>query len=214
MAITVTNTTRLIKISTGEYPRYFSQVRQDNPNTMFGYPTTDITLKGFDHAPVLESEIPQGDVVTEIAPLLKEDGYYYTQYEVRPFTSEEYQEKLNTMKSSVREDIKYTLEQDLMQGIDYTFNGVKYNLKLRPFDISGYLATREIAKINTNDTYSINIGDVVIESLTSQQIEELTLNILQTYKEFMSDYWDFVKRLNSASAFEDIPERPETFIKE
>jgi hypothetical protein len=80
-----------IKLTNGIPEKYtIGQLRRDNPQVSFPKSIPDSTLAEYDVYPLIETDRPQGDVVTEGVPALNENTQQWEQtWVVRDFTPEE-----------------------------------------------------------------------------------------------------------------------------
>jgi hypothetical protein len=125
-----------IKLSTLFYPATLHTIRQEHPTMSIPADPDDALLEELGYAKVLPSLRPEGDVVTEVAPILQEEeGIYIQSFEARSFTVQELAGRANTVR-----------EQKFFEGMEWEFvEGIDY-VQTRPQDMINLLALKSRAQ--------------------------------------------------------------------
>lgn len=210
--ILVYDSTPMINVETKEYPVYFYEMRTRFPNSSFPIPCRDTWLVPFGYAPVLPSEKPEGDVITQGEPELREDGHWYVTWQVRDFTEEELVVEIQRRKDLSISTAKSVFEEDLNRGLPFTYEGSIYTTKIRPFDITTLIAMKDLAQRNADETFLLNSQEEIISGLNSQAVISTVNQIIDNYNTLVQDYWQFISQVKASTTLDEIPDDKETFI--
>lgn len=212
----ISASTALIKIESGVYPLYLSQVRQENPNVSFPSKPTVEQLEEFGFAVVEQTERPEGDVVTEGTPEFV-DGVYKQTWVVREYNTEERIEQLKNMKAKLAEDISRLRVNELAHGFDYTAeDGDVIGVQLRDQDKPNLIVLRDEAK-----TYVDNGADEVMEFrcrdnlthlLEPAEMYTMCTAALQYYKAVLKASWDLKDQILAAEVADQLPALPAKLV--
>jgi len=114
-----------IRRETGEYPFTPNHVRGELRNISLGKVPTDELLASLGFDRVLAVTKTEGDVVTEGAPILKADGFWYQTWSVRPYTQQEIadneQARINAIQIGIVAVDKWTLLADGIDKVKITY---------------------------------------------------------------------------------------------
>lgn len=223
LTIKIYDFTPLIKLSTGEYPRFFPQMRKENPNVSFGNPGNISALQDFGYDYVYPTTPPEVNQYTqkqpeEGYPVQWEDGTWHQVWETRPFTEEELGKNLEDAKNSLREGAYNIYTWDKAKGVKYTLGSQEYTVLTSDAEISLLLSLKSLAEepeniISKNGGILYKFFDNTIINFTNEDFilmanEVFTLNYQLTLK-----YWNFLETLRLVSVITDLPELPQTFIE-
>lgn len=212
----VTRSTPLIETETGTYPVYLSDVFLAHPNTCFPKDVTDELLIELGYEVVKESDVPAGDIVTEVAP--KEiDGEWYRQYEVRSHNEDEKQTILETAKNTQLGRIATFQSQQFAKGFPYKVDGEVYHVQVRNSDRSNIDSLRTMAKeAKERNDESWSVPFRVWENVSLNLSPDQMINLADTaFIQVSSAYqrvWAFKDQVTNAKSTEEFPEDYETLF--
>lgn len=151
--MSVNSSTLLIRVADLAYPRYFADLKAEHKDTMFPPILTAEEASALGYELVLNSLIPEGDVVTEGAPVLTA-GKYYRTWNTRDFTPEEVASRLEQTRTETLNQIEALFLKDAEAGLQYELNGEVFHIQIRAKDKSNLIILRYMADIAiaANDT--------------------------------------------------------------
>lgn len=212
---------RLIRIEDKSYPKYMSDVKKEYPNVSFPEVPDEKVLEDFKYALVHDSQVPSGDVVTEAAPELREDGYWYKTWTVRAFTPEEIAVRLSAAKEERKAEAQSILDQDKDLGVDYTYGNETHAVSLTDANVTMLLSLKALADLpegswasisENGESYKFRFSDGAIVNFPTTTPFLLMLNtVLNELYEIYQKFWDFISAVDSVENIDDIPEVPLTF---
>lgn len=190
------------------YPVYLSDFKSEHTNVSTGSFVYEEGMAEFGYYPVIDVEVPKGDVVTEGSPIKGEDGKWYKTWESRPFTEEEIANNLLRQKEQLIHLAKSTFENENASGIQYGdhFYCIDHNCLFL------YQSILSVAE-NSNDDKVFDLltyDNQVVEHLKDDAIS-LVRGIMTTYIESYNKLCVFIKSVNEAKNAEDLPSAPDTF---
>lgn len=193
------------------YPKYFNDVRNEYKNVSFPETPQQEVLEPFGYFPVLDSEIPEGDVITEGTPAKGEDGKWYKTYTSRNYTEEELIQVLAQSKQEKIDSTSLIIQNDLDQGYSFTLDDEQLTTKLTDEDIAKLICFEAYVNSSSDTTFSYYFNEKFKTTLTKQQaLDFISQSLSYRYKIYMQ-YWAFTSSVNSATKVEDLPEVPDTF---
>lgn len=200
--------TPLIRTRDMKYPLYLSDFAADKTlgNISIGSWVYEESIAEYGYFPVLDSEMPTGDVVTEGAPAQGEDGKWYKTWTSRKFTKEEVAENLARKKDEVRQMASYVYSNDLSQGV--TVDGDTFAVDLA--EVSN-LQTTLLAGSET-DPLLIRKADYTILELPSTEAKALITKILAAREAVHQNFLAYVRSVNMVTVISKVPEVPQTFL--
>lgn len=205
----LTGNESFIQVATGEYPLSFFKVRRKMPNVIFGNEVTteQITAMGFEV--VHPGERPTGDVVAELQPA-KVDGIYKQQYEVRSFTAEELEVRLQQKKQNLISLVNNKLMRDLQKGFAYDFGGEHgvMHIQLRDSDRANLTGMRAMAADSPEKEQPFRTYENAIVMLTSQQVIAMAQAAHGGYLALLSAVWGLKDQIERAATEAELPEVP------
>lgn len=214
----VTNNTLLIEVATGLYPvslnMIFEKFRPQNMSFSLNPPRVDI--EGLGYAVVTPTVRPDGDVVTEAPPVLK-DGVYHQAWNARPYNEDELSVHLSNAKIGAKERVMVVRDDDFEIGMTHTVGDKTFNVQLRVEDRVNILARYVIGK----DMIAAGLFEQTVEFrtyenesviLTQQQMVEMGLAALDAVDSIYKTTWKLKDQIDNATTLGDIPEIPPTFI--
>jgi hypothetical protein len=212
----VTETMLFIEVDTGKYPVYLSTIRAQFQQTIsFGgiVPIEDVTGLGF--APVADSVVPTGDVVTEGAPVLVDGGWQRT-WIVRAYTPAELSDTLAFQQNELSAQIQVIREQDFNQGVPFTFNGEVMHVQVDPGSRVNLLylnaAAQQRLAAGSTDTEPFRSYENKSYLLPPQALLDMTNTALPGYKLILSASWAVKDAVDAAVKVEDLPTLPTSFL--
>lgn len=206
----VYNNTKLLRLSDMAYPRYYSNLVFDFPNTTFGYPLFTSVLHNFGYEYVYETEKPQGDVVEEIQPVLGEDGKYYKAYTSRDFTEEEIASNLQSAKDQLIFGSYDVYLADLDSGVSWSFEGNDYIFKISLPNKMIWDNCKFIFE-SSSDPVMIRTEENAILDLTKDNFEIFYKFMSDQYKLIRDRYYTFVRDVQGTALIGDLPDQPVSF---
>lgn len=217
MTIKIYDATPLIKISTGEYPRFFPQVRADNPNVSFGVPGNISAMQRYDHDYVYPTEPPVVDRYTqkqpeEGHPEQWEDGTWHQVWETRLLTEEELAKNLKEEKGYLYEGAFNIYTADKAVGVKYTKNNVDYTVSTSDGEISLLLSLKSIVGSTEGaDGIVYKFLDNTIVHLTNQEFLTMADIVFRSSYQVTRKYWEYIESVRTTDLVKDLPELPQTF---
>lgn len=209
----VTNSTPLIKMSTGQYPLYLQYIRQ-NDNVSFEREPLYEKIIELGYGIVEPSMPPQGDKVSEGAPVETEvPGVYVQGWVVTPFTEEERLADLEMRKESLRYLINMRRDEAFERGYHYTVEpGKVIVLQMRADDRVNVLGERIVAKesieAGSPETFIWRDGNDNFVTLTAEQMIQMADDLRVQYRKVMAAAWDLKDLVKLAETKEELPEIP------
>lgn len=208
----ISSTTALIQVDSGAYPVYMNRVRKDNPNVSFPPSPSESQLTEFGYAVVQPSERPQGDVVTEGLPK-QVDGVYRQVWDVREFTSEERQVRLQELKAQVRHEVNALRADELANGFDFETSDGIIGVKLEDSDrlVLTQLqqqAERCITRGDSDVTMTFRSRDNETLALTASVMSQLTTAALAHADSIFHASWSLKDAAEDAEDLDQVPVVP------
>lgn len=205
----LTGNESFIQVATGEYPLSFFQVRRKMPNVIFGNEVTTEQISAMGFEVVHPGERPTGDVVAELQPA-KIDGIYKQQYEVRSFTAEELEVRLQQKKQNLISLVNNKLMRDLQKGFAYDFGGEHgvMHIQLRDSDRANLTGMRAMAADFPEKAQPFRTYENAIVMLTSQQVVAMAQAAHGGYLALLSGVWGLKDQIERAATEAELPEVP------
>lgn len=208
MSIKIYGWVPMIRMSDMRYPVYLSDFKAEYTNVSTGSFVYEEGMAEFGYYPVIDVDIPQGDVVTEGAPVQGEDGKWYKSWNSRDYTEEEIADNLRRQKEQLIYSAKSNFENENMGGVevDGSFYSVDSN------SLSLYHSILSVAELAEDDKLFslLTYDNKVIEHLRLDVIE-LIEEIISVYVESYNNMGTFIKEVNIAKNMEELPSVPESF---
>ena len=205
----LTGNESFIQVATGEYPLSFFKVRRKMPNVIFGNEVTTEQIAAMGFEVVHPGERPTGDVVAELQPA-KVDGIYKQQYEVRSFTAEELEVRLQQKKQNLISLVNNKLMRDLQKGFAYDFGGEHgvMHIQLRDSDRANLTGMRAVAADFPEKEQPFRTYENAIVMLTSQQVIAMAQAAHGGYLALLSAVWKLKEQIERAATEAELPEVP------
>ena len=210
----LTGSEKFIEVATGNYPLSFSEIARKLPNVLFGANVDVEELAALGFREVIAEDHAEGDVATEVTPV-EIDGVYKQQWEVRSFTEEELDTKLNVRKAELREQVAALSDSALVSGVPYDFGGA-YGIKsiqLRDGDRANLGGMRQIAKDHPEIPQRFRTFENVIVPLDADGVLSMTLAALYAYNGILDKAWQLKDAIETATTEAELPELPFTLIE-
>lgn len=208
--------TPLIRTSDGKYPVYLDDFRSDNPYTSIGTWIYSENLVEYGYFPVIPTDVPSGDVVTEGAPHFNDETQEWEQtWNVRDFTPEEIAANLSSAKSDKKSQAQSVLNNDLNTGIPYPYDGTSYTVRVKGFDLATILTIKNVLDNDsdqTSEVYPFRFVDGYKADFTYTEMNNLISEVSRTHYALMKRYWAYLDEVDQASSIENIPTLPESFL--
>lgn len=209
----ITEYTQLINIATQSYPVTLSQVKRDLPNLSFPLEPTDAQLLELGYAVVEPLAKPEGDVVTEAAPVLT-DGIYAQGWDIRSFNEAEVAQQLVDKKAAMQQEVDTLRDAALVTGTPYLFpNDITNHIQLRNGDranLTGLRIQADYLKVTgvMDPVFSFRTYENINHLLTPQQMIDVTNTALTAYMVIMSNGWTLKDQIAAALTIGELPVLP------
>lgn len=208
--------TPLIRSSDGRYPVYLSDFRDDNPNVSIGSWIYSENLVEFGYFPVVPTEAPEGDVVTEGPPHFNDQTQEWEQtWQVRDFTPEEIASLLASAKTNVKNQAQSVLNNDLNLGIPYPYDEEQYQVRVKSFDLATLLTIKNVVEEDgeqSSASYPFQFLDGYKADFTHDEMITLINSVSRSHYELMKTYWEFIDQVDKSSTIATIPSVPNSFL--
>lgn len=208
----VTASTRLIEVATGEYPVFLPQMGARQVGS-FG-PTVDSeVLEEFGYQVVVDTPVPEGDVVVEGQPELVGEEWRRT-YIVRQLDQAEASAQLESIRAQHLSAIEQLRISGFEKGFPCLFNDGAdlYYVQIRNKDLTFITALRVLAKEAITDGTPFSVDFRVYEDVevTLDAAEVVRMSNLANLhvQEGMRKYWDLKDTTKSAGSKAEFPEIP------
>lgn len=193
------------------WPYSMFQIRRRETNYTFA-PVPDLDfLKSAGYMVIRDSEIPTGDVVTQVTPVLIEDQWYRA-YSVRSFTPEEIEAALNAERQVRLQLLGERLVERLAQGYESSIRGTTQHLNLSDVNASdlGDQLRRAQSALDRGASTTFRIRTIENQTFTlnAQETVDLIDAALAERQRIRELSWDLEDLLNMAEVMEDLPEIP------
>jgi hypothetical protein len=208
---TITRTTRLIETATGTYPLFLSALSERLPNAQFPTRMEAADLLEWGYEEVLDTDVPQGDVVVEGVPELR-DGSYYRTWLARPFTETELAANLVSKKAQLLVDAETLRDNRFEQGFPYQFGENVYHVQIRDKDCQNISTLRMLAKEAVDAAVEFPVEFRVYEnvsvSLTAAEMVTMATAAFQAVTAGYRVIWVFKDAVAAATTIEELPVPP------
>lgn len=209
--------TLLIEVASKDYPVTLNQIRAKYPASWPDHPLRyDIETLGY--AVVTPTPQPEGDVVTETAPVLGEDGVWIQTWASRAWNAEETAQALIRAKEQANTVVMVLRDQNFLKGMPYTLNGETWHVQLREQDkinlvVLNLQAQGVIAK-DGSPTFEFRNYENKSVQLTTEEMLDVTNRALLAVNGIFKTSWTLKDQIDAAERVEDLPSIPENFIPE
>jgi len=209
---TVNLNTRLICAETGEYPVFLGQMGARQVGS-FGPSVDSEVLEHFGYFVVEDTDIPQGDVVVEIAPV-KDGDVWKRAYSVREFANEEEVAQLDSLKAQRAAEIEQFRVESFEKGFPCLFNNDAdlYHVQIRTKDLTNITALRVLARESVQDLTPFGVKFRVYENVNipMDAAEVIRMSNLANIhvQEGLQVIWDLKDAVEAATSKEDLPAIP------
>lgn len=207
-----------IKFSTGAYPIYEHQIKQENPLTSFGPVITNVAAIPLGYMVVNETVRPDGDVVEEGQPTLGDDGEYYQTWSSRDFTEEELEASLETKKAELLRQVEALTSSALAAGASFDFSETDTpnigKVAMRDGDRVNVIglkqaAERELANSTNGQIYIRCVGGD-IKAMSPQKCIDMSWAVYGAFTAVMAASWGLQGQIKAASSIAALPTLPDT----
>ena len=214
--VTVSSVDMIIEVATKLYQVSLDLIRLKHPLCSFARNPYLVDLEALGYALVRPTMKPEGDVITEGKPELKEGGWYRT-WIARDWTEEELHAQLVQKKAELNSMVMTVRADDFEMGVAYSpSEGVEFNVQLRAED------RINLVLLNTQARAAIAAEDETLEQfrsyenktfeLTPQQLVDMTDKALVGIKSIYRKSWELKDQIDTATKLADLPSVPHTFI--
>lgn len=208
----VTANTRLICAETQEYPVFLGQMGARMVGS-FGPEVDSSVLEHFGYFVVNDTPVPQGDVVSEVTPVLV-DGNWERRYKVREFDSAEDAAQLDSAKAQRQADIEQFRVAAFEKGFPLLFNSDAdlYHVQVRTKDLTNITALRVLARESVQDQTPFAIKFRVYENVNipmdAAEVVRMSNYANMHVQEGLQVIWDLKDAVDAATSIEELPEIP------
>ena len=190
-----------------KYPVYIEDARNEFRNVSFSSTQEEEQMVPFGYYPVLDSEVPTGDVVTDGYPKKGEDGKWYRSYDVREFTQEELDEKLRQAKSEAVARVEYEAQGIQSRNVEVNIDKKKYNFSL---SIQSRQALSELVLLAQMDaeltSFIARTADNFNVELNRDQLFEVTKTVINETHRLQKEVYDYIDLIEVVTEIEEMPE--------
>lgn len=208
--------TPMIRSSDGKYPVYLSDFRADNPNVSIGTWVYSENIAEFGYFPVIRVPQPEGDVVTEGAPVFNDQTQQWEQtWESRDFTEEEIAANLESAKQNRKGEAQSILSNDIELGVPYPVDNEEYKVRVKSFDLATLISIKAVLEEDgeeSSQVYPFRFVDGYKSDFTHAEMKDLVTQVSRAQYELMKSYWSFLDQVEQASTIENIPALPDSFL--
>jgi hypothetical protein len=209
---TVTRDTRLIHIPTGDYPVYLRDLNTRIENACINPDRIDSeALVDFGYAPVVEVDMPPGDVVSEGAPELV-DGVYKRTWIIREHTPVEEAALLKQAKDTALVAIEQLRVNEFRDGVPYQFTEGVYHVQIRSEDRINIVSLRIMAKeaLAAGSPFAIKfrVAENVSVDLEAEEVVAMSDAVAAQVQAGYQAIWDLKDLTELAETIAEIPEIP------
>lgn len=190
-----------------KYPVYIEDARNEYRNVSFSSTQEEEQMVPFGYYPVLDVEIPTGDVVTEAFPVKGEDGKWRRAYDVRDFTQEELDEKLRQAKSEAVMHADYEGQSIQGRNVEVEIDKKKYpfSLSIQSRQVLGELVL--LAYMDTElSGFTVRTANNVNLELTREQLFEVTKTVIGETHRLQEAVYEYIDLIEVVTEIEDMPE--------
>lgn len=190
-----------------KYPVFIEDARNEYRNVSFSSSQEEEMIAPFGYFPVLDTEVPTGDVVTEGYPKKRKDGKWYRSYDVREFTAEEKAEQLRSAKTEAL--MRVDMELDSIQGrtLDIKEGKVTHTFSL---SIQGRQVLSEhvlLATLDpTLDEFFLRTANNINVVYTREQLFDVTKKVVTEVHRLQTLGHNEIDLINMVESIEDMPE--------
>lgn len=208
---TVNHSTPLILSETNEYPVYLSGLGA-RFNTSFGQTVESDDLIEFGLEVVVRVPAPQGDVVTEGAPVLK-DGEWFQTWETRKFNADELVGQLEMAKGILLGQIEAFRVAGFEKGFPVNFGDDVFHVQIRTADRGNISDLRTLAKEALEADKPFEVPFRVYENQTVMLDAQGVVDLADAaFTQVTAGYkvvWDLKDAVRGATTVADLPTIPE-----
>ncbi len=213
----VTRSDVLLEVATNKFPVTLEEARQQLTSVSFGPTIEEADLADLGFVRVHPTEVPEGDVIEEVAPIQGEDGKWYRTYSVREHTQEEIEEKQELFRSEFAKELEAAVEKQMEVGMPFAHEGQTYHIQLRMKDQINLLAISKkvaatVAAKGPETTVTIRPYENVDLEMSAADADNLTNLALVTMEEVYKKIWALKDLAASAQTEEELPEIPSDFF--
>ena len=207
---TITKNTRLIETKTEKYPFFLpglgallncSLPAQMNPD--------DIKTLGFEE--VLETEPPEGDIVSEGVPE-KRAGKWYRTWVIRSYSDEEINSTLVARKAELTTQAEALRVQEFERGFPHLFGEEIYHVQIRNADRANLTSMRIIAKevlaASLEQEFPFRVYENICVTLTAVEMVALADAAFAATTEGYQASWAYKDAVKAATSIAELPALP------
>ena len=212
----IDSSTRMIKTETGEYPKYLADLRAENPNVTMPSTLRIDQAARFKYAPVFDSQIPSGDVVSAVAPTLGEDGYYYRAYEVRSFNEQELAAQLASRKDSLTAELNALFKAATANGVKHQFLDGDGIVTLTPqdhFELNALLIEAQAMEAASDTTMRIyRCSNGLRVELDAASLISFITEVMKEYNKIRQSMYGWQDKIDAAKTLSELPTLPSSLV--
>lgn len=194
-----TFSSRLINLTTLEYPLTLWDIRARHPNYIFGdvVPANSLAIWGY--AVVMEVPMPEGEVITEAAPELIE-GQWTQVWESRDYNATELALMLEQSKMSAFYYTDEAMLNVMEEGIPFTFAGGPTKLRLNPGSMS-QIAHQADAGVDSKVLGAKNR----VYAATAAELATASTQLQAKYQSLLAAVADMQLTIDTTPRFDQMP---------
>ncbi|UZZ63917.1 hypothetical protein A71_111 [Escherichia phage A7_1] len=199
--------TPMIRMSDMRYPVYLADYRAEYPNVSIGSFVYAVGMAEVGYHAVYDVPMPQGDVVTEGLPELREDGFWYRTWNVRDFTEQEIADNLIREKEQRINEARMVLDNERSEGV--FVSGKRYQSDAQAFTY--YSSISAVAKDSPEGVFHLVTSDNQVEEFFGDDVIVHIKEIQKVNAKIYDEFAKIVKVIREAKSPEEIPQVPPSF---
>lgn len=189
-----------------EYPVYLTDVRDAHPNVSFSPEQPEENLHPYGFFAVHNTEVPVDDIVSEVEPVLGEDGVWYRQYEHRPFNEDEIAQQLQAVKQEAINRVQQELAA--LPGRVYEFTvGEEVHSHSLSYEHRGYIIeqAQNLLLEPELDSFKLRTSDGVTVEYNAETFREFIKGYRAMITNCMVNAWEEIDLIELSDVESDIP---------
>jgi hypothetical protein len=206
----------LIRLADNQYPVTIAQMRQENPQCLFGESIEEEDALTLGYAVVHQVARPMADVVTELAPQ-EQDGRWQQVWLGRSFTDKEVADRVMDQKVLFITDLEARRDAELAVGFPYTHQGQEVHIQLRLVDRVNLIALKGEADYYVqqgmaDQPMEFRPFENVSLRMTATEMVAMANAALSSMKGLYAKVWGLKDQVTEATTPADFPEIPDSFF--
>lgn len=201
----VTKYTKLFKPSTKQFNLTLDDLAVIHPNISFGPEMPVDFINSLGCYPIEQVIKPTGDVVTELEPILQEDGTYLQTYSAREFNEEELKRNLDNRVREILQSKKNKIQSEITYGYRHSDTDT-IQVEQKDIICLKRLVEKANALIDNKSEENIKVRTkenkfIYLKPQDYLELYEKCMDFIDSKKQ---EYWDLEEELNAAKCIEEL----------